>query len=114
VTRGQMQRLESIFQCPGEKPTGESCKGMKGLIYKAGDDMASRDGSPSVIDAAIISAAARRTLRNGRIWHGSHLRRSARRKGIRSLLQQTPDEEREADKTLTEIAKTINVQARAA
>ena len=31
-----------------------------------------------------------------------------------SLLQQTLDEEKEADKTLNEIARTINVQARAA
>jgi ferritin-like metal-binding protein YciE len=61
VTRGQIRRLEAIFQRLGEKPSGESCKGMKGLI-KEGDDMASRDGANSVIDAAIISAAQRVAL----------------------------------------------------
>src|SRR5438046_9187442 len=36
VTRGQMRRLDTIFHRLGEKPSGERCKGMKGLI-KEGD-----------------------------------------------------------------------------
>jgi len=114
ITRSQIRRLETIFQRLKEKATGESCKGMKGLI-KEGDDMASRDGDSSVIDAAIISAAQRvehyemagyGTVRTYADLLGEH--------EFANLLQTTLDEEREADKNLTEIAKTINVKARAA
>jgi len=114
VTRGQIRRLESIFQRLDEKPSGESCKGMKGLI-KEGDDMATRDGSPSVIDAAIISAAQR--VEHYEMAGYGTVRTYADLLGEKefvSLLQQTLDEEKEADKSLTELAKTINVQARAA
>jgi ferritin-like metal-binding protein YciE len=114
VTRGQIRRLDSIFQRLGEKSSGESCKGMKGLI-KEGDDMATRDGSPSVIDAAIISAAQR--VEHYEMAGYGTVRTYADLLGeqeLANLLQQTLDEEKEADKTLTEIAKTINVQARAA
>jgi len=114
VTRGQIQRLEKIFQHLGEKPTGETCKGMKGLI-KEGDDMSGRDGAPSVIDAAIISSAQR--VEHYEIAGYGTVRTYAELLGendFASLLQQTLDEEKEADQTLNEIAKTINVQARAA
>ena len=114
VTRGQIQRLETIFQRLDEKPTGESCKGMKGLI-KEGDDMASRDGSPSVIDAAIISSAQR--VEHYEIAGYGTVRTYAQLLGeteFANLLQQTLDEEKEADQTLNSIAQTINVQAKAA
>jgi len=114
VTRGQMRRLDTIFHRLGEKPSGESCKGMKGLI-KEGDDMATRDGEPSVIDAAIISAAQR--VEHYEMAGYGTVRTYADllgEKEFASLLQQALDEEKEADKTLTEIAKTINIQARAA
>jgi ferritin-like metal-binding protein YciE len=114
VTRGQIQRLETIFQRLNEKPTGESCKGMKGLI-KEGDDMATRDGSQSVIDAAIISAAQR--VEHYEMAGYGTVRTYAELLGeneFANLLQQTLDEEKEADQTLSQIAKTINVQARAA
>jgi ferritin-like metal-binding protein YciE len=31
-TRGHVRRLEEIFDALGEKPTGETCKAMEGLI----------------------------------------------------------------------------------
>ena len=114
ITRGQIRRLESIFQRLNEKATGETCKGMKGLI-KEGDDMASRDGSASVIDAAIISSAQR--VEHYEIAGYGTVRTYAQLLGeneFANLLQQTLDEEKEADLKLNEIAKTINVQARAA
>jgi ferritin-like metal-binding protein YciE len=114
VTRGQVKRLEQIFNRLGEKPTGESCKGMKGLI-KEGDDMSSRDGDGSVIDAAIISSAQR--VEHYEIAGYGTVRTYAELLGeqeFANLLQQTLDEEKEADQKLNEIARTINVQAKAA
>ena len=114
ITRGQIQRLDQIFTRLNEKATGETCKGMKGLI-KEGDDMAGRDGSASVIDAAIISAAQR--VEHYEMAGYGTVRTYAELLGeteFANLLQQTLDEEKEADQTLTDIAKTINVQAKAA
>ena len=77
--------------------------------------MATRDGSRSVIDAAIISAAQR--VEHYEMAGYGTVRTYADllgEKEFASLLQQTLDEEKEADKSLTEIAKTINIQARAA
>ena len=114
VTRGQITRLKTIFSGLNEKPEGETCKGMKGVI-KEGDDMAGRDGSPSVIDAAIISAAQR--VEHYEMAGYGTVRTYAELLGetqYASLLQQTLDEEKEADESLTELAKTINVQAKAA
>ena len=74
-----------------------------------------RDGAPSVIDAAIISSAQR--VEHYEIAGYGTVRTYAELLGendFASLLQQTLDEEKEADQTLNEIAKTINVQARAA
>jgi len=114
VTRQQVGRLEQIFGRLGEKATGETCKGMKGLI-KEGDDMAGRDGAPSVIDAAIISAAQR--VEHYEIAGYGTVRTYAELLGeseFANLLQQTLDEEKQADLTLNGIASAINVQAKAA
>lgn len=114
VTRGQITRLETIFKGLNEKPEGETCKGMKGVI-KEGDDMAGRDGSPSVIDAAIISAAQR--VEHYEMAGYGTVRTYAELLGeteYANLLQETLDEEKEADESLTELARTINVQAKAA
>lgn len=114
VTRGQITRLETIFNGLKEKPEGETCKGMKGVI-KEGDDMAGRDGSPAVIDAAIISAAQR--VEHYEMAGYGTVRTYAELLGetdYANLLQETLDEEKEADEALTELARTINVQAKAA
>jgi ferritin-like metal-binding protein YciE len=87
---------------------------MKGLI-KEGDDMATRNGDGSVIDAAIISSAQR--VEHYEIAGYGTVRTYAELLGendFASLLQQTLDEEKEADESLNEIAKTINIKARAA
>jgi ferritin-like metal-binding protein YciE len=87
---------------------------MKGLI-KEGEDMASRDGDATVIDAAIISSAQR--VEHYEIAGYGTVRTYAELLGeqeFANLLQQTLNEEKEADQSLNDIAKTINVQAKAA
>jgi len=60
VTQTQIKRLEQIFQTLNEKATGETCKGMKGVI-KEGDEIVSAGGDPSTVDAgtsALLSASS--------------------------------------------------------
>ena len=114
VTKQQISRLDRIFQMLGEKPTGETCKGMKGVI-KEGDEIVSAGGDPSTVDAGIISAAQR--VEHYEMAGYGTVRTYAKLLGqqeMASLLQQTLDEEAEADAKLTEIANTVNVEAKAA
>ena len=114
VTQQQISRLDRIFEMLNEKSSGESCKGMKGLI-KEGDDIVSAGGDPSTVDAGIISAAQR--VEHYEMAGYGTVRTYAELLGqdeMARLLQQTLNEEEEADKTLTQIAATVNVEAQAA
>ena len=114
VTKTQISRLEQIFRSLNEKPTGETCKGMKGVI-KEGDEIVSAGGDPSTVDAGIISAAQR--VEHYEMAGYGTVRTYAKLLGRQehaSLLQQTLDEEAQADETLTQIASTVNVEAKAA
>ena len=114
VTQTQIGRLEQIFQTLNEKPTGETCKGMKGVI-KEGDEIVSAGNDPSTVDAGIISAAQR--VEHYEMAGYGTVRTYAKLLGRdqdSQLLQQTLDEEKEADQALTQIANTVNVDAKAA
>lgn len=114
VTQAQIRRLEQIFQSLNEKAGGETCKGMKGVI-KEGDEIVSAGGDPSTVDAGIISAAQR--VEHYEMAGYGTVRTYARLLGQEEharLLQQTLDEEEEADQTLTKIANTVNIEAKAA
>jgi ferritin-like metal-binding protein YciE len=112
VTRGQVERLERIFNDLGVKAKGKKCDAMEGLVEEAKDLMA-EDAEPSVLDAALI-AAAQKVEHYEMAGYGC-VRTFARLLGYdeaTNLLQETLDEEGEADKTLTELAETIiNVEA---
>jgi ferritin-like metal-binding protein YciE len=114
VTRQQISRLDQIFQKLNQKATGETCKGMKGVI-KEGDEMVSTGGDPSTVDAGIISAAQR--VEHYEMAGYGTVRTYAQLLGqqeMARLLQQTLDEEAQADEKLTQIAKSVNVEAKAA
>jgi ferritin-like metal-binding protein YciE len=111
-TRGHVDRLEEIFESIDEKPTAKKCKAMVGLIEE-GDEMLSGDVEPDVRDAGIIAAAQK--VEHYEIASYGTLRTFADLKGEKEaarLLQETLDEEKEADKKLTEVAESaINLEA---
>ncbi|HEY1477760.1 MAG TPA: ferritin-like domain-containing protein [Chthoniobacterales bacterium] len=113
-TRQHVSRLERIFQQIGEKSSGESCEAMKGLI-KEGEILVKAQGEPDVRDAGLIGAAQR--VEHYEIAGYGTARSLARRLGesqIAETLQQTLNEEAEADKKLTSIAESqVNVAASA-
>lgn len=112
VTQKQVERLDRIFEGLGASPKGKKCKAMEGLIEE-GKEVTQEDGAPSVIDAALI-AAAQRVEHYEMAGYGC-VRTFANLLGYEeaaALLQETLDEEGEADKKLTELAETvINVEA---
>jgi len=114
VTKQQISRLDQIFRKLNQKPTGETCKGMKGVI-KEGDEIVSAGGDPSTVDAGIISAAQR--VEHYEMAGYGTVRTYAKLLGqeeMARLLQQTLSEEEEADQKLTQIANSVNVEAKAA
>jgi ferritin-like metal-binding protein YciE len=111
-TRQHVSRLERIFQQMGENPSGETCEAMKGLV-KEGEVLVKAKGDPDVQDAGLIGAAQR--VEHYEIAGYGTARTLARRLGegqVAETLQQTLNEEAEADKKLTSIAESnVNVAA---
>lgn len=111
-TRMHVDRLDQVFDQLGERPSGKKCKAMAGLLEE-GKEVLEQDGNPSVLDAAII-AAAQRVEHYEMAGYGC-VRTFAQLLGERqaaTVLAKTLEEEKEADRKLTEIAEShINVQA---
>lgn len=112
VTRNQVTRLETIFKKLGESPKGKKCKAMEGLVAE-GAEVIEEDGEDAVKDAALI-AAAQRVEHYEMAGYGC-VRTFANLLGYTEaaeLLQETLDEEGDADKSLTELAESIiNIDA---
>ncbi len=111
-TETHVERLEQIFQTLGEKPSGKTCKAMKGLVEE-GSEMMKEKGPASVIDAGLIAAAQR--VEHYEMAGYGVARTFAGILGedeAEDLLQETLDEEGAADEKLTEIAEsTVNEEA---
>jgi ferritin-like metal-binding protein YciE len=111
-TKEHVVRIEEIFERLDKKPTGKTCKAMKGLIEE-GSEILEEEGEDSVIDAALIAAAQR--VEHYEIAGYGTVRTFANILGeedAAELLQQTLDEEGETDKLLTDLAESVvNVEA---
>ena len=103
-TKGHLKRVkESLSEIGVGTPT-EVCMGMKGLITE-GEEMIQTAGDPNVKDVALIGAAQR--VEHYEIAAYGTARQLADDCGfdaIKDLMDQTLDEESQADKLLTKIA----------
>jgi ferritin-like metal-binding protein YciE len=112
ITRKQVQRLERIFKDLDESPRGKKCHGMEGLLEE-GKELISEKPEPDVLDAGLISKAQH--VEHYEIAGYGTVRAWAQQLGFDrhvELLQETLDEEGEADKRLSQLAESsINVQA---
>ena len=117
-TRDHVQRLEEIFGQLGISGSGETCEAMRGLI-KEGEKTIAIQGDPTAKDAALI-AAAQRVEHYEIAAYGTvvTLADTLDYDDARDLLDDTLDEEANADKLLTKIATGgligtgVNEQAR--
>src|SRR5262249_9142824 len=57
-TRGQVARLEQVFDLLDEKPKGKHCAGIAGIIEEASEALG-EDATPEVMDACIIASGQR-------------------------------------------------------
>jgi ferritin-like metal-binding protein YciE len=111
-TRGHVQRLETIFRQLGKDLKAETCEAMKGLIEEGEDTIGDIDNL-ALRDAGVIAAANR--VEHYEIAAYGSAKSFAKTLGYQetvSLLEQTLQEEKEADKKLTSIAEsTVNQEA---
>jgi ferritin-like metal-binding protein YciE len=111
-TQGHVQRLETIFENLGEKPSGEKCKGMEGLVKEGSEVVEDDEFEGEVKDSALIAAAQR--VEHYEIAGYGTVRTFAsllEDDEAVELLEQTLEEEKETDQKLTEIAESVNVEA---
>jgi ferritin-like metal-binding protein YciE len=111
-TEGQMTRLERIAEIVGKKLTGKTCVGMKGVLEE-GSEVLEETDKGTIRDAAMI-AAAQRVEHYEMAGYGS-AREFAKMLGlseVASLLDETLEEEKAADKLLSGIAKQVNTTAK--
>jgi len=110
-TEQHVVRLERGFEQLGENPRRKACKAMEGLLAE-GEELLKESDDDNLRDAAII-AAAQKVEHYEMATYGT-LREWARQLGYDDLartLQETLDEEGQADKKLTELSGTLNLQA---
>lgn len=111
-TEEHVSRLDQIFEELGEKAKGHKCKAMQGLIGE-GKEMMGQDADEDVMDAGLICAAQK--VEHYEIATYGCLRTYAEMLGFddqADLLQETLDEEKETDESLTELAVgCINIEA---
>jgi ferritin-like metal-binding protein YciE len=110
-TKQHVARLEKIFKTMEEGPHGKHCTGMEGLI-KEGSDLIAEDPDPEQLDAGLI-AAAQHVEHYEMAGYGCvrTYARLLREKQAAAILGKTYFEEKDTDKTLSKLAKTINVEA---
>ncbi len=109
-TQGHIERLEQIFKLLGEKPARKTCKAMKGLIAE-GDDLIKEYDPSSLLDAALIGSAQRVEHYEIAAYGTSRAYAEALDEDeVAELLQQTLDEEKETDLSLTDLGLDINEQ----
>ncbi|WP_026753599.1 ferritin-like domain-containing protein [Sediminibacter sp. Hel_I_10] len=113
-TKNQKLRLEEICEQLEIKPTGEKCQAMAGLIKEATGFMEEAEGD-KVMDAGLI-AEAQRVEHYEIAGYGTAVR-FAKELGhvdIAKKLQQTLDEEYDADNKLDKLAESrVNQKAKA-
>jgi len=104
-TENHVHRLESVFKNLGHEPERETCDAMVGLLAE-GEEMIAAKGDDAVRDAGLIASAQR--IEHYEIAGYGITRTFAQQLGradVAKVLQQTLDEETEADRQLTVIAE---------
>lgn len=114
-TRGQIERLDKVFESLDEKPKRKTCAAAKGLIEEAEEILKENKDSPA-LDAALIGAAQKvehyeiATYGTLCTW-AKLMKHKEALKELKAILV----EEKNTDESLTEIALEVaNLEAQAA
>jgi len=113
VTEKQIERVERVFEMLDMTARAKKCEAMDGLVKEAQNIIEEMPKGSAVIDAGLIIAGQK--VEHYEIAAYGSLVQLAKTMGeneIADLLQQTLDEEKQADQLLTELAVSgINITA---
>jgi ferritin-like metal-binding protein YciE len=113
VTKTHVARLEQVFELLGEKPKAKKCEAMEGISKEGESIIEDTEEGTATRDVGIIMASQK--VEHYEIATYGGLKQLATTLGlsdIADLLEQTLNEEKEADETLTGIAENnINYEA---
>jgi ferritin-like metal-binding protein YciE len=112
-TKGQVGRLDKIFEIVGKRLTSKTCAGMKGVLEE-GSEVLDDTEEGDIRDAALIGAS-QRVAHYEMTGYGTagDFAKLFGLDDVVELLEQTLEEEKAADQKLTTISKRVNEQARA-
>ena len=110
-TKGQVERLDRAFEILGKRAAGKICEGMKGLLTEVQEVIEKLSEGP-LRDAGLI-AAVQRSEHYEIAAYGTivALAKAMGQDEIGSLLGATLDEEKNTDKKLNAVSKSVNKQA---
>jgi ferritin-like metal-binding protein YciE len=106
-TEGQIARLEKVFAAIDKEPHGKTCAAIVGITDEGAEIIQDYEGSPA-IDAGLLAAA--QAVEHYEISRYGTLKTWANELGLKDavrLLDQTLEEEKKTDTTLTKIAETV-------
>ncbi|SPE56523.1 Protein YciF [Verrucomicrobia bacterium] len=111
-TEEHVNRLEQVFEMLGQPPKAVKCQGMQGILDEAETTLGEK-GTPETLDAAII-ASAQKVEHYEIASYGSVVCWASmlNRQDVKDLLSRTLEEEKQADRKLTDLAKSsVNMTA---
>ena len=103
-TKGQVQRLDQIFNILGKKSSGKECPALKGLVEET-EELMSEAKNPRVLDAGLIGCA--QAVEHYEIARYGTLKAWAEELQMQDaveLLDATLEEEKLTDEKLTQLA----------
>ena len=113
-TEGQVERLERIFELVDKPARGKTCDGIQGILDEGKEIMEEYKGSEA-LDAGMVAAA--QAVEHYEISRYGTLKQWAQQLGMKDavrLLDETLQEEKKTDETLTSLAEaSVNLAAAA-
>ncbi len=114
-TEGHVERLKKVFAAIDKKPQAKTCDAIVGITDEGAEIMKEYKGSPA-LDAGLLAAA--QAVEHYEISRYGTMKTWAKELGLPNvvrLLDQTLEEEKKTDQTLSEIAENaVNQEAEAA
>ncbi len=110
-TKGQVERLDQVFEILEKRASGKTCEAMKGLVEETSEALEEIEKGP-ILDAALIACGQR--MEHYEIAAYGTVVALATAMGhddIAQLLGQTLEEEKATDQKLTEVSESVNKEA---
>jgi ferritin-like metal-binding protein YciE len=103
-TKIQVERLEDVFERLDTRTRGKRCEAMRGLVAEASEIM-EEIKTPQVLDAALIAGAQKVEHYEIAAYGSAHaLAEACGHREVAQLLDETLEEEKQADQKLNQIA----------